>query len=117
MMKWLLSATFIVGLTTAGYAATTNMMISITGPPATSISCPVNYPAGQTGFPAPVAPGTLMATCTVSPTGWSGSLSIGGPDASYFALSSATVSTVSVTVGAAAITQPRVYSITVTASP
>lgn len=94
-------------------AANTSLSIIINGPPATTVSCTIKYPSGQTGFTAPVAAGTQMAACTVAPTGWSGALTIdpSSPDKSYFSLSGMNV------VSAVAITAPRTYTITINANP
>jgi hypothetical protein len=93
-------------------AAGANLSIVISSPPATAISCPIAYPSGQSSFIEPVAAGTMVATCAVTPASWSGALALSGPDAGYFALSG-----MNVMVGAADITAARTYNITITATP
>jgi hypothetical protein len=60
----------------------------------------------------PVAPGTKMATCTMLPNTWVGTIALSGPDASFF-----TVSGKDIVVGGTALTNPRVYNVTVTSTP
>jgi hypothetical protein len=90
----------------------TNLSIVIQSAPSTALSCPINYPSGKTSFAAPVAAGTLIATCSVTPSGWSGVLTLSGPDKESFALSGFNLN-----VGAAALTNAKTYSVTVTATP
>ena len=93
-------------------AATTNVVIQITSPPSTAVNCVVDYPSGQTSFVEPVASGTLVATCTVVPSTWSGAFTLSGADASFFTLSGTNVA-----VGSSALTAPRIYNINLTATP
>jgi hypothetical protein len=97
---------------TARAQTATNLSIVIQSASSAAISCPVNYPTGKTSFTAPVAAGSLIATCSVTPAGWSGALTLSGADAASFALSGFNLN-----VGAAAITNPKTYSVTVTATP
>jgi hypothetical protein len=97
---------------TARAQTATNLSIVIQSAPSTALSCPINYPTGKTYFTAPVAAGTLIATCSVTPSGWSGALTLSGPDAASFALSGLNLS-----VGTAALTNAKTYLVTVTATP
>ena len=107
-----LALVLIVGFADRSMAANLSLTINITSPTSTAVSCTVNYPSGQTSFVTPVAAGAAIASCAVTPSTWSGALSLGGTDASYFSLSGSNI-----TVGASAITAARTYNITVTASP
>jgi hypothetical protein len=94
------------------HAATSVFSIVVTSPPSTAVNCVVSYPAGQTSFVTPVAVGTLVAACTITPATWSGVLTLTGADASLFNISGSNV-----VVGAAALTVARTYNLTVTAAP
>src|SRR5215831_5498953 len=58
--------------------------IQVVSPPSTNISCVVNYPQGTTAFIAPVAVNTNIATCTVVPAAWQGTLVLTGTSAASF---------------------------------
>jgi hypothetical protein len=96
----------------SAHAASSVISIVINGPPSVSINCPVAYPSGASAFTTPVPAATVVATCAVTPTGWSGVLALSGPDAGFFAPSG-----MNLVVGSAPITAARTYSLTVTATP
>lgn len=96
----------------SAWAANQQLSIVITSPPSTATNCTIAYPSGQTSFVEPVAPGTVIANCSVSPSTWSGVITLSGADASVFALSGEDL-----IVGTSAITVARTYNITVTSTP
>jgi hypothetical protein len=120
--RWLAMRRNLYGLTfalfalyaTPTYSASVNLAFNLSPGVvlSTTIGCPVAYPAGQNSFTVPVAPGTKMATCTMTPTQWVGTIALSGPDASFF-----TVSGKDIVVGGTALTNPRVYNVTVTSTP
>ena len=93
-------------------STTASIVMMITSPPSTALSCPVAYPSGQTSFVEPVAAGTVVASCTVTPSTWSGTLALSGANASSFAISG-----LNVVVGSSPITAAGTYDVTVTATP
>lgn len=93
-------------------SASTSLSIIINSAPSTALTCPISYPTGQTAFTTPVAAGTVIAVCTVTPPSWSGALALSGPDAGSFALSG-----LNLVVGATAISTPKTYNVTLTATP
>jgi hypothetical protein len=104
-----------LGLSLVGSAQANELFplqIVISSPASTTLTCTVNYPSGQTSFVEPVAAGLALASCTVAPSTWAGSLTLSGADASFFS-----VSGLALTVGSAPITVPRTYNVTLTASP
>lgn len=60
----------------------------------------------------PVASGTVVGTISVTPAGWSGTLTLSGSDGGLLAISGTNV-----VVGSAALTQARSYSFGITATP
>lgn len=80
------------------HAATLKMpSVTITGDPSTTITCS----APPSNLVAPVAPGTVMSTCTVEPSTWSGAVSLStGPQ---FAITGLNGSKFNVAVGATAL--------------
>jgi hypothetical protein len=111
-MKQLLLVMAAILISASAHAATQSFSIIVTSPPSTAVNCIVSYPSGQTSFVEPVASGTTIAACTITPATWSGVLTLGGADASLFGLSGSNV-----VVGAAALTVARTYNLTVTATP
>jgi hypothetical protein len=95
-----------------GHAASTSLSIVFNGPPSTAIDCPIAYPSGSAAFVEPSQAAMLVATCSVEPSSWSGVLALSGPDASFFALNG-----MDLIVGSQAITAPRTYNVTITATP
>lgn len=96
-------------------SASTTLALNITTPAAvvsTSITCSIAYPSGQNSFPVPVAPGTKIATCTIAPNTWVGSITPSGADGNFF-----TVNGNDVVVSGTALTTPRTYNVTITSSP
>jgi hypothetical protein len=67
------------------------------------LHCQIDYPAGHTYFVAPLASGTVVATCAAR-----GTLSLSGPAASSFAVSGNQI-----VVGNSSITTGGEYDITV----
>jgi hypothetical protein len=113
MIRILGVAALLLGLAVAtALAATTSLSIVFSSPPSTAVSCPINYPSGQTSFTVPQAPGTVIATCSVTPSAWQGALTLSGANAAAFTLSG-----MNVVVGAAAITAPATDAVTVTSTP
>lgn len=78
----------------------------------TSITCTVAYPTGQSSFTVPVVAGTKIATCTVAPSTWAGTIGLSGADASFFSMSGKDV-----VVGGTSITAARTYNTTITSTP
>lgn len=74
---------------------------TLTGPPSTGTVCtPIASRA------APVAAGTILSTCTVSPAGWVGGVSLSDNILAVVNLSGATFN---IAVGAAALSTPGNY--------
>src|SRR5262249_27250284 len=105
-MKWIVRISAVAVLLWWGDAevASTSLILNFTSPPSTSVNCTINYPSGQTSFVVPVAVGTQVAVCAVTPTGWQGQLTLSGADASFFTISGNIIS-----VDGATITNPRTY--------
>lgn len=105
---------FLAGALSAMHAmaANTTVSIIINSPSSATITCTINYPAGQTSFVEPVAAGAQIASCSVMPGSWSGALTLSGPGAGLFVLSGTNL-----VVGAAQIVAPGTYSVTITATP
>ena len=95
MKRILLAAVASFALISGANAASLTLpSVTVTGQTAsTSISC-TPYPT----LTAPVAAGTLLTSCTVSPSNWTGAVSISG---TQFIVSSLTGNTFNVSVGAA----------------
>ena len=89
-------------------AATLNFSVVVTGTPSTSISCPL-----AASYVAPLAPGTVICPITVSPTGWTGLLSLSGTGASVFQVDSTGTHVV---VGPTAVADGT-YSMTLSSTP
>lgn len=93
-------------------ASNSSFILNFQSAPATSVACKIAYPAGQTSFSVPVAAGTVVASCAMQPSSWSGLLTLSGADGALFSLNGDNV-----VVGSAPITAARNYSITVSAAP
>lgn len=91
--------------------ASTSVTFVLTGPISLSVACPV--PVSLT---SPLGAGAVLAPITVQPVGWSGALTLTGPDAGLFAISSGG-GVQNFTVGASPLTVPRAYNFTVVATP
>jgi len=87
-------------------AATTTLSIIINSPPSTVIACPL-----APSYSAPLPAASVICTIAVTPAGWSGALTLSGPDAASFALSGSNL-----VVGSAALAAGT-YSVTITATP
>ena len=72
----------------------------------TSVTCSVSA-----SYPAPLGAGTTLCTASVAPGGWSGRLSLSGPDAASFVLSGS-----SLEVGASPLSAGS-YSVQINATP
>ena len=105
-----LFAAIVLGSVTSAEAATLSLTVVVNGPASTAIACPI--PAT---FTAPLAAGTVICPITVTPSNWSGTLSLSGPNASAFAISSG--GTQNLVVGSAAITAAGNLSVTINAAP
>jgi hypothetical protein len=101
-----------IGFAHYAQAATVNLSLTFTSPASTGITCTEVTPAPV----LPVAAGTLVATCVIAPSTWSGALAETGADASLFT-SSLSGPNVNVNVGSSAITVNRTYSLTFTSTP
>lgn len=110
MRQVLCVAVILCGFAIKAEAATLSMTVVINSAPSTTITCPIS-----STFTAPVAPGTVICQLTVAPSNWSGTLSLSGPNASMFAISSG--ATQSLVVGSSAITTPGIQSVTINAAP
>ncbi|MGH7158830.1 MAG: hypothetical protein ACREFS_01965 [Acetobacteraceae bacterium] len=91
-------------------ASTVTLSIVINSSASTSVTC-----SPASGFVSPLAGGTEICPITVAPTGWSGSLSLSGTNASDFAIASGT-SGQELVVGSTALAAGS-YSVTITATP
>ena len=94
-----------LALSGAANAASLSLSIIINSPNSTTVTCPLST------YTAPVAAGALICPITIAPTGWSGALTLSGPNASSFALSGSNLN-----VGPAALTAGT-YNVTITATP
>lgn len=112
----LICGALLVLLAGCANAATLGFSIVINGPASTSIACPIQYPAGATAFTTPVAAGTVICPIMVSPSNWSGTLSLGGSGAGMLAISNG-ASGSAVVVGTTPITSAGTYNVTITATP
>jgi hypothetical protein len=91
----------------SAFAANTTVSIIFNSPASTGISCT----AGGL-FTVPVAAGTQVASCAVSPSNWSGALTLSGSQAANFAMSGTNI-----VVGNNSITTAGTVTLTVTATP
>lgn len=94
-----------VGTPTMAQGATTNLSIIINSPPSTTVTCTLGT------YTAPLAAGSVICPITVTPSGWSGALTLSGTSASSFALSGSNL-----VVGSSAL-NAGTYSVTITATP
>jgi hypothetical protein len=101
-----------LGLMTGGaFAASTSFSIVFSEPPSTSVSCtPVS------GLVVPVAAGTEVATCTVAPTTWTGSLGLSGTGAAAFVVGGIAPN-FTVNVGSTAYNTVGTVNLTATSTP
>ena len=77
-----------------------------------SASTGITYTPSAAEFVAPVAPHTVMGTLAVMPTGWVGELTLSGPDAAFFMLTT----DMSLMVSHQQL-GPETYDLTITAAP
>jgi hypothetical protein len=103
--KSVLAAVLLFLVAAVAYASTTTLSIIVNGPASTAITC---TPAQTTAYTAPVAAGTVMATCFVSPSGWSGTLA--SSNAAF------SMSGMNLVVGSTALVAGT-YNVTVTSTP
>ena len=104
-MKRFILAALLSTVACAAYAATATLSIIINSPSSTAVSCPIPT------LTAPVASGATICTVSITPAGWSGVLSLSGPNASAFQLKGSDVVVGSTPLAAGS------YSVTVTAAP
>jgi hypothetical protein len=94
--------------------ATLSLVITITGPPATTVTLTPVAPFTGSGSAftavAPIASGAVVGAISVQPAGWQGALSLSGADAAAFAVSGSNL----VTAVAMAV---RAYNVTINANP
>lgn len=114
LMFALTTALVCVGNIEQAQSASTTLAFNFTAVVVVSsnVGCPVAYPGGQNSFTTPVPPGTKIATCAVTPSGWTGRIDLSGADAGFFVMSGNDI-----VVGATAITAPRTYNVTATSTP
>lgn len=105
-MKTLFHVIVLLLASTQVNAATTSLSIIINSQPSTAVSCPL-----QSSYTAPVAPGTIICPITVTPSGWSGALTLSGANSGSFALSGSNL-----VVGATAL-GVGTYTVTITSTP
>jgi hypothetical protein len=114
-MRKLLLPAFLAAIGFAHYAqaATTNFSMTFTGPNSNPPTCTEVTPA-----PAlPVAVGTLVATCVITPSTWSGMLSpLAGADGGLFT-AGLSGTNINLNVGSSPITVNRTYNISITTTP
>jgi hypothetical protein len=114
-MRKLLLLAFLamIGFAHYAHAATLNFSMTFTGPNS-------NTPACTEVSPAPVLPlavGTLVATCVITPSTWSGMLNpLAGADAGLFT-GGLTGTNININVGSSPITVNRTYNISITTTP
>lgn len=89
------------------HMSSTNVTITVTSTPSTAVT----FTAAASGFVAPVAPGTILGSVAVTPSTWSGTLSLTGTNASSVA-----VSGTNIVVGATALSAGS-YTFTIDATP
>lgn len=106
-MKHVLATVALFLAPVPAFAANITVSIVFNGPASTAVSCNAGGP-----FTVPVAAGTRVASCAVSPSNWSGALTLSGSQAANFAMSGTNI-----VVGANAITTPGTVTLTVTATP
>ena len=107
-MRFILAALLL--LAPAARAATLTETIIINSAPSSAISCPA--PATLT---APRAAGAVICTITITPAGWSGTLTLSGPNANLFAILPG--ASIQLVAGSAGITNAGQYSVTITSAP
>jgi hypothetical protein len=102
MKKLLFASTLLFGfgaLAHADAASFTVPSFTLTGPPSTGTAC---TPTAASSGPASAAPaGTVMFTCVVSPTNWTGGVSLVDPALSVVGLSGNTFNLALVAAGVA----------------
>lgn len=118
MKRFLLAAVaaFALAAPLAANAATVNFAIVFSEAPSTSVAC-----TAVTGLTVPVAAGTNVASCAVSPAGWTGSLALSGTGAASFVVGSGVLSngllTFPINVGSSAYTTAGTVNLTATSTP
>lgn len=113
MRKLLLAAVAALALAAplAANAATVNFAIVFSEAPSTSVSCtPVS------GLTVPVPAGTEVATCTVAPSAWTGSLGLSGTGAAAFVVGGSAPN-FTVNVGSTAYSTVGTVNLTATSTP
>ena len=102
-----------LGLMTGGaFAATTSFSIVFSEAPSASISC-----TGAANLTVPVAAGSIVATCTVLPSSWTGSVGISGTGASAFVVGTPSGGVVPIEVGSTAYDTIGTVELTATSTP
>jgi hypothetical protein len=114
MRKLLLAAVAALALAAplAANAASTNFAIVFSEAPSTSISC-----TGVANLTVPVAAGSIVATCTVLPSTWTGSVGISGTGAAAFVVGTPSGGVVPIEVGSAAYSTVGTVNLTATSTP
>jgi hypothetical protein len=101
------------GLMAGGaFAATNSFSIVFSEAPSTSISC-----TSVANLTVPVAAGSIVATCTVLPASWTGSVGISGTGASAFVVGTPSGGVVPIEVGSVAYNTVGTVSLTATSTP
>ncbi len=93
------------------HAATTTLTIQITSPPSVSVTCGT---ATAYTLTAPVKAGTIVCPLAVQPAAWVGTyaLTVTGPQPNAFVIAGTNIA-----VGAADVTAPGAYSLSITTVP
>lgn len=86
-----------------------NVSIVVTSP----VSTGVVFNPSAASLVSPVAAGTNLGKFVVSPSNWTGTLTLSGADAALFALDT----NLDLLVGTAALSAVRTYNVTATAAP
>ncbi len=111
MISRVLAATAFALLPLAAIAATMTVPpFTVSEGPSTGITCS----AISSSLVAPVAAGTVLASCTVAPSGWTGTVTVSG---STLVASSLTGNTFNLAVGATPLAAGTYSGITVTSAP
>lgn len=105
----------LIGLLFSGtsYAASTQITITINGPPSTAVTCGSSSAYTLT---ATVAAGTVICKLAVTPNNWNGAWMLtqtSGPQANAFVIDASG----NLDVGTAALTQTGSYALTISATP
>lgn len=105
--KFILLGLAFLSMLGAARAASDSLTITVTSAASTAVSC--NGLASS--LAAPVAAGAFLCSIGVAPSGWTGTLSLSGANASSFAISGSGLYVGATALGAGS------YAVTITATP